>query len=1045
MKNMMLFLMALLMSGHMMAQQTIVTGVITDANDGSPLIGANVLVKGAGTGSIANVDGKYSVNVPNGKNVLVFSCVGYKEQEITLKPGQKVLNVTMKEDTELLDEVVVIGYGSMKKSDLTGSVTSIKSEDLMKTNPISINQGLQGRIAGVQVNQNDGAPGAGVSIQIRGANSFSTSTEPLYIVDGIPFTSSGMPGTGKDGMMQTANPLSTINPSDIESIEILKDASATAIYGSRGANGVVLITTKRGAKGKDNISFSANFGISKVVKKLDMLDGYAYAMYRNEAAQMFNEYENANEAIPYPGTSKVDPSTGESVYSPGPEDYRNGTYPSVNWQDEVFETAFSQEYNLSVNGSNDKGYYAISGNILDQSGIIHNSGYKRYSFRANLARKVHEWIEIGTNMSFTNSLNKLAKTNSVSDGIIRGALFYPATAPLDDETNNAQLNWFSSNPYVYTRAAKDELTTNSFFSSSFVEITPYKDLKVRQNVGFSYNINERDVYYNRETVEGKDPTNGYASKADNWAKNLVLETMATYNKTFNRNHSLNVVAAFSYERGDYGNKAMVATGFPQDLTEDFDMSAAVNPQKPTSGRGMTSLVSFLGRANYNLMNKYLFTASFRRDGSSKFAPGNKWSNFASGAIAWRASEEQFIKDLNVFSNLKFRASYGQTGNQAIGAYATRDYLTVANYPINGALASGFANLTWRGPANPDLKWETTSQYNVGVDMGFFQNRINLTIDLYYKKTSDLLQNIQIPQSTGFSNMTTNFGNVTNKGLEITGKFYAITGKNLNWDFDANISFNRNKISGLPGDQFAQGWSKADNVFLQRNGMPIGTIYGFVEDGFYDNIAELRADPFYAKESEAVCKAMVGEVKYKDFDGVAGITNADRQVIGDTNPDFTFGMTHNFTYKNFSLSFFLQGCVGGDIFNANLLEVTMSGIGNIPQNIYESRWTPENRENAKWPKAYAVYGRTMKLSDRYVEDGSYLRMKNINLGYKFISPFKGIESINLFASVSNVFTISGYSWYDPDVNSFGSDASRRGVDLFSYPSSRTFSFGLQCTF
>ena len=672
MKNMMLFLMALLMSGHMMAQQTIVTGVITDANDGSPLIGANVLVKGAGTGSIANVDGKYSVNVPNGKNVLVFSCVGYKEQEITLKPGQKVLNVTMKEDTELLDEVVVIGYGSMKKSDLTGSVTSIKSEDLMKTNPISINQGLQGRIAGVQVNQNDGAPGAGVSIQIRGANSFSTSTEPLYIVDGIPFTSSGMPGTGKDGMMQTANPLSTINPSDIESIEILKDASATAIYGSRGANGVVLITTKRGAKGKDNISFSANFGISKVVKKLDMLDGYAYAMYRNEAAQMFNEYENANEAIPYPGTSKVDPSTGESVYSPGPEDYRNGTYPSVNWQDEVFETAFSQEYNLSVNGSNDKGYYAISGNILDQSGIIHNSGYKRYSFRANLARKVHEWIEIGTNMSFTNSLNKLAKTNSVSDGIIRGALFYPATAPLDDETNNAQLNWFSSNPYVYTRAAKDELTTNSFFSSSFVEITLYKDLKVRQNVGFSYNINERDVYYNRETVEGKDPTNGYASKADNWSKNLVLETMATYNKTFNRNHSLNVVAAFSYERGDYGNKAMVATGFPQDLTEDFDMSAAVNPQKPTSGRGMTSLVSFLGRANYNLMNKYLFTASFRRDGSSKFAPGNKWSNFASGAIAWRASEEQFIKDLNVFSNLKFRASYGQTGNQAIGAYATRD-------------------------------------------------------------------------------------------------------------------------------------------------------------------------------------------------------------------------------------------------------------------------------------------------------------------------------------------------------------------------------------
>ena len=574
MKNIMLFLMTLLMSSHVMAQESIVTGTITDANDGSPLIGANVLVKDAGVGSIADTEGRYSVNVPKGKNVLVFSCIGYKEQTITLKPGQRTLNVRMAEDTELLDEVVVVGYGTMKKSDLTGSVTSIKSDELMKTNPISINQSLQGRIAGVQVNQNDGAPGAGVSIQIRGANSFSTSTEPLYIVDGIPFTTSGTPGTGKDGMLQTTNPLSAINPADIESIEILKDASATAIYGSRGANGVVLVTTKRGAKGKDNISFSANFGISKVVKKMDMLDGYMYAKYRNEAAEMFNKYDGANEKIPYPGTSTVDPTTGEAVYSPGPDDYRNGKYPSVNWQDEVFETALSQEYNLSVSGSSDKGYYAISGNILDQEGIINNSGYKRYTFRANVARKVHEWIEIGTNMSFTNSLNKLAKTNSVSDGIIRGTLFYPATAPLDDETNNSQLNWFSSNPYVYTRAAKDELTTNTFFSSSYLEITPIKDLKLRQNVGFSYNGNERNVYYNRETVEGKDPVNGYASKADNWAKNLVLETMATYNKEFNKNHSLNAVVAFSYEKGDYGNKAMTATGFPQDITEDYDMSAA---------------------------------------------------------------------------------------------------------------------------------------------------------------------------------------------------------------------------------------------------------------------------------------------------------------------------------------------------------------------------------------------------------------------------------------------------------------------------------------
>ena len=309
----------------------------------------------------------------------------------------------------------------------------------------------------------------------------------------------------------------------------------------------------------------------------------------------------------------------------------------------------------------------------------------------------------------------------------------------------------------------------------------------------------------------------------------------------------------------------------------------------------------------------------------------------------------------------------------------------------------------------------------------------------------MLQNIQIPQSTGFSNMTTNFGDVTNKGLEISGNFYVISKKDFSWDFNANIAFNRNEIHGLPGDQFAQSWSDANEVFLQRNGMPIGTLYGYVEDGFYDNIAEVRADPFYANESEAVCKSMVGEIKYKDFDGKAGITAADRQVIGDTNPDFTFGMTHNFSYKNWSLSFFLQGSVGGDIYNGNLREVTMSSIGNIPQEMYDTRWTPENRDIAKWPKAYAGYGRTWRISDRYVEDGSYLRMKNINLGYKWNNPVKGIELINLYASVSNVFTITGYSWFDPDVNSFASDASRRGVDMFSYPSSRTFTFGLQCTF
>lgn len=1042
----MLFLLALCMSSQIMAQQDKLTGVVTDANDGSPLIGVSVMIKGGSQGSITDVDGKYSLDIANKNAILIFSYVGYIQQEINVKPNQKVLDVVLEDDTKLLNEIVVIGYGAVKKSDLTGAVGSLKSEDLMKTNPTSLNQGLQGRIAGVQVNQNDGAPGAGVSIQIRGANSTETSTEPLYIIDGIPFTSSGMPGTGRDGMMQTTNPLGAISPSDIESIEVLKDASATAIYGSRGANGVVLVTTRKGTKGKDNITFNSNFGVSKVVKQIDMLDGYGYAKYRNEAAELFNYYENGNTPTPYPGTSKIDPDTGEEVYSPGPEDYLSGKYPSVKWQDKVFETAITQEYNLSVSGANDKGHYFISGNILDQEGVIKNSDYKRYAFRSNVSRKVHDWIELGTSMSFTNSTNKLAKTNSTSDGIVRGALFYPATAPLDEETSNSQLNWYSSNPFVYTRAAKDDMTSNMFFSSSFVEITPFEDLKVRQNVGYSYNQNERSVYYNSETAEGKDPTNGYASKADNWSKNLALESMATYNKVFNPDHSLNVVGVFAYEKGDYGSKSMTATGFPQDITQDYDISAGINQGKPQSGKGMTSLVSFLGRANYNLKSKYLFTTSYRRDGASKFAPGNKWSDFLSGAIAWRASEEEFIKNLNVFSNLKVRVSYGQTGNQGIGAYSTRDRLMVTNYPINGNLTSGYGSVVWAGPGNPKLKWETTDQYNAGIDIGILNNKINLTVDVYHKKTKDLLQQINIPGSTGFERMLTNFGSITNKGLEITGSFYPITMKKFSWDFNANISFNKNKMGDLPSDKFATtSWNAADKAFLQRNGLPLGTIFGYVEDGFYDNIAEVKADPFYADKSDAICLAKVGEVKYKDFDGKPGITSGDRQVIGDTNPDFVYGMTHNFKYENITLSFFLQGSVGGDVLNANLLEVTMSGIGNIPNDIYNSRWQPDNNVNAKWPKAYAGYGRTMLLSDRYIESGTYLRLKNLSIGYTFNSPFKGVESIHLSGSVSNLFTISNYSWFDPDVNSFGSNAALRGVDLFSYPSSRTFTFGLQCVF
>ena len=1020
MKNMraaLLFFLVAVISLSVSAQNVAVTGTVTDKT-GETVIGASVVEKGnAGNGTITDIDGNFSLNVP-ANATLVFSYVGMKSQEIALK-GKTKVDIVMEDDAQALEEVVVIGYGTVQKKDLTGSVASVSAKQLESIPVSSASEALQGKMAGVQITTTEGSPDADIKIRVRGGGSLSQDNSPLYIVDGFPVSS-----------------ISDIAPTDIQSVDVLKDASSTAIYGARGANGVIIITTKSGAEGKTQVNFGASYGFRNVIKQVGVLDPYEFSLYQYELDQSGTSYGAYKDLEIYKS--------------------KEGS----NWQDQLFgRTGNQQQYNISVSGGTKSTKFNISYARNDEKSIMRGSGYSKNNINAKINTEINKWLSLDFNARLIQQkIDGLSggadNESSKAYSLVARAITHAPVKALNEDSEDDE----NSTNARYTPLERVDATYKQqrrFRQDYNVGINwePLKGLKFRSEFGYGWKFDDTDqVWGYKATANSKFGHGGlpqaYLTNSDN--KNWRNANTLTYEnkKLFNGRDRLNVMIGHEVSTSQDTKKYVTSVDFSKDATTKEILAALGNGTAlPTSTYiGIKdNLLSFFGRANYTLMDKYLFTFTMRADGSSKFAPGNKWSNFASGAIAWRASEEEFIKRLNIFSNLKVRASYGQTGNQAIGAYATRDYLTVANYPINGALASGFANLTWRGPANPDLKWETTSQYNVGVDMGFFKNRVNLTVDLYYKKTSDLLQNIQIPQSTGFSNMTTNFGNVTNKGLEISGKFYAVATKDFNWDFDANISFNRNKISGLPGDQFAQGWSKADNVFLQRNGLPIGTIYGFVEDGFYDNIAEVRSDPFYANESDAVCKAMIGEVKYKDLDGVAGITNADRQIIGDTNPDFTFGMTHNFSYKNFSLSFFLQGCVGGDIFNANLMEVTMSGIGNIPQEMYNTRWTPENRAIAKWPKAYAGYGRTMKLSDRYVEDGSYLRMKNINLGYKWIPSFKGIESVNLYVSVSNVFTISGYSWFDPDVNSFGSDSSRRGVDMFSYPSSRTFSFGLQCTF
>lgn len=1025
--------------------QTTVTGSVLDgAMAGEPAIGASVLVVGTTVGTITDIDGHFSIDVPDGKFILQVSMVGYKTQVVNVK-GKTHVEVTLMEDTQLMEEVVVVGYGTMKKRDLSGSVSQIKSEDLMQGGSPDVAMGLQGKIAGVDVKTSDAAPGGSASITIRGANSFTTSSQPLYIVDGIPFGTdpNGVPqSAANDGQNQSQNPLSMLNPNDIEKVEVLKDASATAIYGSRGANGVIIITTKKGQQGRPKVEVGVKGSLMQIANRVKMLDAYQYALYQNEAANNSRLYEGGTQRDPYRGEWDY-PYIGsgyvytQGTYNPAPEDFLNpglryDNYGNVDevagadWQDLIYQLGWAQEYNASVSGGTDKGWYSFSGNYTDQTGIIKNTGHQRYGLSVNIGWHITDWFEIGTSQHFTQATTDFQRTNSENTGIIRSSLIFPPTYGPHAETEQLdELNWLAANPLNYVNGAKDQLKQISWFSSSYLEFKIQPWLKLRQNLGLGYNDGHRSTYYDRHTQEGKSPYNGKAGRASNIWRSVTSETLLTFDHKFNEFHSINSVIGATFERGEGQSESMTATNFPTDAIQDGMMQLALDRAVINTSSTVQSLASFLGRVNYTLMGRYLFTASARVDGSSSFATKNKWAPFFSGAFAWRMIDEEWMQEQETLSNFKWRFSFGETGNQAIGAYRTLTMLGDAKYPYNGTLSSGVAMIDWRGPTNPDLRWETTDQFDAGLDIGFLNNRINLTVDYYYKKTRDLLQQVTIPSSSGFSQMMVNSGNVTNQGVEVTLGAEVIDKGDWHWHLDANFSLNRNKIGGLSGDQYATSlWSKADQVFLQRNGCPIGTLYGYREDGI---------DP------------ATGEIRYKDLNGDGFITAADREIIGNTNPKFTGSLSSRLSWKQLSLSFMLQGSYGNDILNYNLTDITMSNLGNITQEAYDHRWTAENPNGALWPKPTAGYTRTWLLSDRYVEDGSYLKIKYITLSYDLLNPVKWIQKINFNLTVNNLFTFTKYSWFDPDVNSGGVNAACPGVDSYSYPAARSYSLSVNFTF
>ena len=1036
------------------AQGRVVQGMVVDGK-GEPLIGAGIRVKNTQIGTTADAQGHYTITVPKGSDALIVNFIGTSPQEIAIGDRETV-DIKLTPDSQSLNDVVVVGYGSVKKSDLTGSVASIKRDELLVGTPLSFDRGLQGKVAGVQVTQNDGAPGAGISMQIRGVNSFGTNSQPLYVIDGVPLqvnndasTPSGAIGSS-DNSVQTTNALNFLRPSDIESIEVLKDASATAIYGSRGANGVVIVTTRRGQSGQDRVDVSFRSGFDRVGKQIKVLDAPTYASYLNEKFANYNKYYAADSGsvLQRPFVGRLDPVTG--LRAPVPSDFIGH---STDWQKQIFHNGPVNEASvLFSGGGGDKGSFAISANYIKQSGIITNSAFEQGSLRLNFTRNLTKWLTFETNTQTSRSLNKLVKTaagNSEGNaGVIYSALRYAPTGQVGSDSVKLgggrylvppdQLT--TTNPLAYINDVKNQNLVTSVFSSNSLVFNVIPGLQLRTRLGLNYYTSTRNVYYPRNTYEG-GAFMGAATVSGFNQFELTSENIATYTRKFGEKHDLTAVAGYTYTRNDNNSNTTNATGFLNDVLQDNNLGAAVN-RIVGSGRNQTTLLSYLGRINYNFNSRYLFTLTGRIDGASQFAPSHKYASFAAGAFAWRVIDEEFLKNSTVFSDLKLRLSYGSSGNQAIGPYQSLARLGSTSYVFNGQLVPAYY---FSSLPSPNLTWETTYQADAGVDIGLLKGRLNLTVDVYDKQTKNLLQQLPLGPDTGFGSGQINAGQVQNRGLEVALTVRAIDGENFKWTSSGNISFNRNKIIDLGANKvraFSPRIATGPEVlpFLLEAGQSLGRIYGYQEEGIFQNADDVKG---HAKQPGAA----PGEIKYADLNGDGKIDSNDQQVIGNVNPKYVFGINNTFNYRHLDLTVFFQGSVGNDIIN--FTRVTSENLGttrsnNITQEAYDNRWTPQNPGGTTRKAVYSD-DVTFLFSNRFVEDGSYVRLKNATLGYNFDFKQYGLRSIRVYVSATNLVTFTHYKGYDPEVNAYGQNPALRGVDLGNYPTSRNFSAGVNVGF
>jgi TonB-linked SusC/RagA family outer membrane protein len=1066
------FVVCFLVAGSAFAQ--VITGKVSDASN-SPMPGVNVIKKGTATGTTTDADGSYSIEATS-DDVLVFSFIGYASQEIRVGT-QTTIAVKLTEDVVGLSEVVVVGYGTQRKSDLTGAVASVGASRLSQAMVANLDQAFQGRIPGVQVQQNSGAPGGATTVTIRGVSSLG-SNQPLYVIDGIQFSGDGVgvAGLTDGGNGQTrSNPLSSINPNDIVSIDVLKDASASAIYGSRASNGVIIITTKRGKSGEAKISYNGYYGVSSLRKKLDMMDLQQYADYRNTIATETNQQVDQHYADP-------------SLLGAG-----------TDWQNAVFRSAAQQSHSVSATGGNDKTQYAIMGGFFKQEGIAIHSDLRRFNTRVNIDSKVTDWFKIGTSMAYTNTFQNMINDGS-GDGIFAQALAVQPDVPVRDAAGNfagppqnvssAEVKF---NPVAIAMMRTNSLAQQRLMANFYGEANILKNLTLRSEFAIdnnqTQNINFNPTYHWGPLISTENILQDQRSTSFGW----IWKNYLTYNLQLSGGHTITAMMGTEAVKGTYQQINVTKKNL---ATNDIPvLSQGDNSSQTSNGiKNMSTLASYFARVNYNYQDRYLATLTIRNDGSSKFGPANKRGYFPAASFAWHLSNEGFMRDNEFISDLKIRGGYGAVGNQNIADYAYGSRLVSVISPFGTTYKLDRL-------ANPNVKWESGTQTNIGIDLSMLGGRIDVTLDFFKRGTKDFLMELPIPLYLGgaagggvfpINAPYVNFGKMENKGIDLAINTHNVRSGNFTWDTDVIFSMFRNKITKLDNSNVINS-----NVYLygvynvptrSQVGLPVGQFYGYVTEGLFQSKDDILNHAVQVKQSGSESTehpngvnyvhrtdgVWIGDVKYKDLNGDGIIDSRDQTFIGNPNPKFTFGFNNMFTYKAFSLSVFMTGSYGGKIFNA--LRIRTEGMQNLSNNqlaavadrakvdLIASSGSPaqdaadrENIEkvqlsnpNATIPRYTAtdVNGNARIPSDRWIEDGSYMRIQNISLGYTFPSQWLArtkLSRVRIYGNAQNAFVFTKYSGYDPEIGANNQNVLQQSVDSGRYPTPRMFTLGLDVDF